>query len=352
MYKMTHRFSRPLLALSALAIFSCTQGRRGDSGKIVSTLPDGEVILKYNGGSITAKDVNDMVKSRLSNLNEEAIEIYQRSAEHTLLNKLLKDEATKQGLSGPEELLAKAAASVEVSDDRVKSFIKENNLEKGYKDPVTGKSRKITPEEIKAYLAEQERQNAREVFLQGLLAKAEVKMLIEEPRVEIKIPAGAHVLGDAKSKVVVHEFSDFQCPYCSRAHATVKQLNQHYGNKIAIVYHHLPLPSHPEARPSAIASNCAGKEGKFWPFHDKLFENQRALSQDNYLKWATEVGLNVESFKACLSDPAMAKQVEESVQFAEGLGINSTPTFYVNGKKLAGAQPFEQFQRVIETELK
>lgn len=343
---------RPILGLGLVALFSCTQGSKESSGKIVKTLPDGEVILKYNGGTITAKDVNDMVKSRLSNLNEEAIEIYQRSAEHTLLNKLLKDEATKQGLSGPEELLAKAATSVEVSEERVKSFIKENNLEKGYKDPVTGKSRKITPEEIKAYLGEQEKQNARENFLQGLLAKADVKMLIEEARLEIKIPSEAPVLGSAKAKVIVHEFSDFQCPYCSKAHATVKQLSQHYGDKIGIVYHHLPLPSHPEARPAALAAVCAQKQEKFWPFHDKLFENQRSLSSENYLKWAAEVGLNMDTFKTCLADPSTGKTVEDSSKNSESLGINSTPTFYINGKKLAGAQPFEQFQRIIDQELK
>jgi protein-disulfide isomerase len=344
--------NKTLVAFSMLALFSCSQTKKGDSGKIVQTLPDSEVVLKYNGGTVTAKDVNEMVKSRLSSLNEEAIEIYQRSAEHTLLNKLLKDEATKQGLNGPEELLAKSASDIAISDDRVKSFIKENNLEKGYKDPISGKIRKITPEEIKAYLTEQEKQNSRELYLQGLLAKAEVKMMIEEPRAEIKIQNWNPVLGDAKAKVVIHEFSDFQCPFCFKAHGTVKQLNQHYGNKIAIVYHHLPLPSHPEARPSAIAATCAQKQDKFWQYHDKLFENQSSLSQENYTKWAAELGLNMDAFKTCLTDPASSKAVEDSSQYANSLSINSTPTFYVNGKKVPGAQSFEYFQRIIEQELK
>ncbi|NCN26893.1 DsbA family protein [bacterium] len=342
---------RPAMILTAvftLALFASCTGKKAD---IVTPLSDNSVIIKYEGGTVTAKDVTEFVEARLKSLNEEAVELYQRSAEHVLLNKLLKAEAEKQGVGSPEELMAKATNNVTVSDEKIAAFIKENNLEKGYKDPVTGKTRKITKEEIRGYLTQQERQSARDLFMQGLMASAKVKVMLEEPRVEIKTPKDAPILGNPKAKVVIHEFSDFQCPFCSRAKASVDQIHQHYGDKVAIVFHHLPLPSHPAATPAAIASNCANKQEKFWGFHDKAFENQRDLSDENFKKWAKELGLDMAAFEACIADPKMAEAVEESKKYAESLGVNSTPTFYVNGKKVAGAQPFQQFQRIIDAEL-
>ena len=160
------------------------------------------------------------------------------------------------------------------------------------------------------------------------------------------------VLGNPNAKVVIYEHSDFQCPYCARGKEVVHQIAQAYGDKVAIVFRHLPLEFHPNAKPAAIASICAQEQGKFWEYHDKLFDNQKELSSDNYIKWAKELSLDEAKFKTCLSSPEAQKKLEKSAQLSEQVGANSTPTFFVGtkkeGKKVAGAQPFPEFKKMID----
>lgn len=336
-----------------LALTACDGAGGGGSadGQIVQPLKESTVILKYNGGTITAKDVNDQVKSRLTKLNEDAIDAYQRVAENVLVEKLLETEAKKQGLSTADDLLNKIQQEASVTDEEVDQFYAQNKLGEGYKDPQTGEKRSVSKEEVKKFLEEQARNNKRQDLINGLMAKAESNVVLEEPRIKLSIPSGAPVLGSKNAKVIIQEFSDFQCPFCSRAKDTVSQIHQAYGDKVAIVYNHMPLDFHPNAKPAAIASECAHKQDKFWPFHDKLFDSQRELADDKYAKWAEELGMDKSKFEDCLKDPSVEKAIDESMKLATTLGVNSTPTFFINGKRVAGALPFAQFKRIIDQEL-
>lgn len=166
------------------------------------------------------------------------------------------------------------------------------------------------------------------------------------------------VFGDLdKADVVIVEFSDFQCPFCSRALPTLDQIKSTYGDKVAIVYRDLPLNSiHPQAQKAAEAAECVREQGgddAFWEYHDKLFANQQTLSVDNYKAWAQEMGFNIAS---CLDSNKFANEVAKDSQDGSAATCTGTPCFIVvnsegKGQKVNGAVPFEQFKPVIDAAL-
>jgi protein-disulfide isomerase len=173
------------------------------------------------------------------------------------------------------------------------------------------------------------------------------------PSGPVKIDLGAApVKGPNNAKVTLVVFSDFQCPFCSRAVPTLKQVEDTYKGKVRIAFKQLPLPFHDKAVLAGEASLAAHEQGKFWEYHDKLFANQQALDRPSLEKYAQELGLNVSKFKAALDSNKFKKQVEEETKQGNSIGATGTPTFFVNGKSLVGAQPFDKFKEMIDAELK
>ncbi len=170
--------------------------------------------------------------------------------------------------------------------------------------------------------------------------------------VRYKIPTeGFPSLGPQDAPIVIVEFSDFQCPYCQRFHnQTFEALMAAYPGKIRFVYRNLPLTSlHPEAFPAAEASLCANEQEAFWAYHDKLFQGE--LGESAYLRYAQELNLNLDQFRQCLQERRYRDFIEKDMDFALELGVRSTPTFFINGIALVGAQPLSVFQDVIDREL-
>jgi protein-disulfide isomerase len=120
---------------------------------------------------------------------------------------------------------------------------------------------------------------------------------------------------------------------------------------VRFVYRDFALPNHPEAQPAAEAALCAHEQGKFWPFHDRIFENQRALSSESYRRFAADLGLDQKAFGECVDSRKYRGTVEKDYREGESIGVNATPTFFINGRFLSGAQPFEQFQSIIDDEI-
>jgi protein-disulfide isomerase len=164
--------------------------------------------------------------------------------------------------------------------------------------------------------------------------------------------AGSPVKGSPRAPVTIVVFSDFQCPFCGRAEPTVKQLEDEYKDKLKVVWKNQPLPFHPNAMPAAKAAMAANKQGKFWEMHDKLFSNQQALGDAVYAQYAKELGLDMAKFNADLNSPEIAQSIQKDMQEGASLGANGTPTFFINGRQLVGAQPIDQFKQVIDDELK
>ncbi len=167
-----------------------------------------------------------------------------------------------------------------------------------------------------------------------------------------QLPRTEHFLGGANAKVVMVEYSDFQCPACGAAEPTVREVINAYGDKIKFVYKHFPLTNiHTNAQKAAEASECASAQEKFWEMHSRLFENQQALRISDLKNYAQQIGLNTTSFSQCLDGGAGATNVK--ADFNEGLAekVRATPTFFINGRKIEGGVPFGEFKTVIDQEL-
>lgn len=159
--------------------------------------------------------------------------------------------------------------------------------------------------------------------------------------------------GPADAPITIIEFSDYQCPFCKRWYDEVySKLKETYTDKLRFAYRDFPLTSiHPQAQPAAEAANCANEQGVYWEYHDKLFGGTAELGEEGYLKYASELNLDMAKFKQCLTERRYQKEVEADLEYAANLGVNSTPTFFINGIPVIGAQPFDVFQYVIEKEL-
>ena len=159
-------------------------------------------------------------------------------------------------------------------------------------------------------------------------------------------------LGPDDAPITIVEFSDFQCPFCRRFHdETYQALLDAYPGQIRFVYRNLPLTSiHPAAMPSAVASLCANDQNAYWEFHEKLFSSEN-LDEATFVQYATDLNLDVDEFTACLSSGKHDEYIQQDMNFALDLGVQSTPTFFINGLAIVGAQPLSSFQQLIDKEI-
>ena len=168
------------------------------------------------------------------------------------------------------------------------------------------------------------------------------------------------VQGDANAKVTIIEFSDFQCPFCERFYTqSLKQIEDNYvkTGKVKFVYRDFPLDSiHPNAVPAALAAGCANEQGKFWEYHNKLFENQGSLGDASYKQWAADLGLNTAQFNKCYDDKKYLTEVQKDFQDGATGGVSGTPSFFIGSdakgyQLVVGAQPYSTIKQVIDAEL-
>jgi len=160
--------------------------------------------------------------------------------------------------------------------------------------------------------------------------------------------------GDPNAPITIVEFSDFECPFCSRFYSqTLIQLRTEYidTGKVKLIYRDFPLSFHPEAQPAAEAAECANEQGKFKEYHDMIFENQSQIGDATYKRWAAELGLDTEQFNSCVDEGKYRAEVQADFAAGQAAGVSGTPTFFINGQKIVGAQPFSVFQQIIDAEL-
>lgn len=149
-------------------------------------------------------------------------------------------------------------------------------------------------------------------------------------------------------RVKILEFSEFQCPYCARAAPTVDKVKEEYGDDVEIIFKHFPLNFHRYAQKAAEASECARDQGKFWEYHDTLFENQQSLDIPSLKNYAKDLGLDTDRFNTCLDDGEKISLVQNDFREGQSLGVRGTPTFFINDQMVVGAQPYEVFEEIID----
>ena len=162
------------------------------------------------------------------------------------------------------------------------------------------------------------------------------------------------VKGDENAPVTMIEFSDYECPFCTRFYSqTLGQIEREYidTGKVKFVYRDFPLSFHQNAQKAAEAAECAGKQDKYYEMHDLLFEKGVIGGVSSFKQYANEIGLDTAEFNSCLDSGEMASEVQKDFQDGQRAGVQGTPSFFINGKLVSGAQPFEVFKQVIEAEL-
>jgi protein-disulfide isomerase len=224
-------------------------------------------------------------------------------------------------------------------------------------DKMKAQGRQLPPfEQIKTELAnflkERSAEEVRKGYMEKLRAEAKVQVMLPPLLLpKVAVAADGPAMGEQKAPVTIVEFSDYQCPFCSRAEETVKKVLDQYKGKVRLVFRDYPLPFHPQAQKASEAAHCAGDQGKYWQMHEKLFANQSALGVPQLKDHAKGLGLDAAKFDKCLDSGEKAKIVETSKKAGDEAGVNGTPAFFINGRPLSGAREFEKFKEIIDYEL-
>lgn len=168
-------------------------------------------------------------------------------------------------------------------------------------------------------------------------------------KANIQVADSDHIRGNKNAKITIVEFSDLQCPFCSKFHTTMNQVMAAYPNEVRWVFKHFPLNFHQYAQKSAEASECAAEQGKFWEYIDNIFTNQSSLNADYLATAAKAAGLNTSQFDSCLSSGKYAGKVSSDYSLGQQSGVSGTPASFINGELVSGAVPFETIKQKIES---
>jgi protein-disulfide isomerase len=307
-------------------------------------------VARIGSAVITEGELDTKVKSPLSKLETEhaqkVFDLKSEALDDMISTRLLDSKAKAEGITTDKLVEREVTAKVaEPSAAEVQQVYDQTKARGRNLPPID----QIRPDIVR-FLKEGGTEKARKDYLDKLRAEAKVQTLLMAPR--IAVAAVGPSRGDPKAPVTIVEFSDFECPFCVRAEETVKKVLAAYPGKVRLVYRDYPLPSHGRAQKASEAALCAGDQNKYWEMHEKLFANTRALEVGQLKQYAKDLGLTTDAFDKCLDSGEKAKLVEESKQAGEAAGVNGTPAFFINGRGLSGAQPFEKFKEIIDQELR
>ena len=331
-----------LAVLTGCSQTSAQQAKRPAPNEVVATVGTASITLAEVDDKALEQPASNFGSAKLSQALFEA----RRAALDEIVANTLMDEAAKaQGIDRPALIEKEITAKVpQVTDTDITTWFQANQAR------LNGAPLEQVRQPIRAYLTQERMQGIRAQYIDTLKGKTSVKVMLDPPR-QVVSTANSPSKGSATAPIEMIEFSDFQCPFCLRADPTVQQVLSTYGDRIRFVYRHYPLPNHPFARPAAEAAACANEQGKFWPFHDRLFASPSKLSDADFKQYATDLGLNTAQFNNCVDTHKLKAQVDKDVKDGEEAGVNGTPAFFINGRMISGAQPFEVFKKLIDDEL-
>ncbi len=339
------------IAPAALAAFllacACSKQASTASSTSGSTAPD-RVVATFNGGKVTAGELEKEARPQLAELENKMFQTKRQVLEQMAMERIVKAEAAKANLSDQDYIRKRIdEAPVQPPTEAQERQFYER-LKSGGQIPPDATFESLK-DRIAQALVNQQRQTQMQKVVQELQKQANLKIDLPQPRVQVAAEGPAR--GPKDAPITIVEFSDFECPYCGAAHDTVEQVMSTYAGKVRLVYRQFPLSFHPHAAKAAEASLCAADQGKFWEYHDVLFKNQKKLEPTDLKAHATEVGIDSQKFGQCLDSGDKKKAVDADQQAGLQAGVGGTPAFFINGIFLNGAQPIDEFKKVIDGEL-
>ncbi|MGH0038113.1 MAG: thioredoxin domain-containing protein [Myxococcota bacterium] len=327
------------LGLACLLLGGCAPEAARDDSPVVATV---------DGRSITQSELDDWIRDQLfeqqvgSKAAAQQYEVRSSALEGLISERVIEAAAEAEGVEPDALIESKTAELGPVTEEEVAAFFAEHQSR--FRPP--NNTLESRADQIRRFLENQRPDRVRSEIREA----ASVEVFLDAPRVQVA--ATGPSIGPETAPVTIVEFSDYQCPYCSKAEPIVRQLIERYGDQIRFVYRHYPLDRiHPRARAASEAAVCAEEQDRFWAFHEQLFANQRKLEDADLETYAGNVGLDMEAFAACRERPDVKARVQGDVEAAQQAGVSGTPAFFVNGIMLSGARPPDAFAEVIDAEL-
>ncbi len=306
----------------------------------------GPVVAEVNGEAITLGEVDFRAAGRLAQARQDEYEARLDAAKLLIEEKLIAADAKLRNMSPDNLVLAEVDEKIQAPDPQTLQTAYEAN-----KSRFAGQSRAQALATIEKLLKEQRRAAREAEFRKELIDRAGVKIALTPPRQETGTLAGAPAEGPARAKVTLVEFTDYQCPYCRRAEEAVSTVLTEYRDKVRFVHADFPLSFHERAMVAARAAHCAGDQGKFFKYRHELLMDPGTLSDDELEKRATDLGLDGKTFSTCVQSDRYDATIRALEAQGERFGVNATPTFFVNGRKITGAASAEDLRRAVDEEL-
>jgi protein-disulfide isomerase len=344
----------PLPLLLCMLFSGCSKPSGAETGAaaLFAVQDPKAAVARVNGTPITEGELMVEAKPSLTAVeNKFAEEVHAQKVnalDRLVEKRLVEARAKKEGITVEALLDREVSRKVPEPNDHVLQAVYDQTK-------ATGQAVPPFPE-VKGEIAAFWKSQAAQEFRQQLFARLRVEAKVESfmpPLLLSKVTfkADGPSRGDAGAPVTIVEFSDYECDFCGRAEGTVREVLNAYQGRVRLVHQAFPLSIHPRAPKAAEAALCAGEQGRYWDMHDSLLANQGALGVDDLKGRARALRIDVARFDACLDSGRMAPVVESSKKLGEGIGINSTPSFFVNGRPLSGSQPFERFKELVDHEL-
>ena len=335
------------IGFGLLASLACqTWSQNGPNGDGSGGPASSAAAATLDGRTITVGELDDYIREQLfsqatSERNPAKLyEVRSSTLQGMIDERILENAAAAANLSSEDYLKQQVEAKGEVSEDEIAAFYDEHI------DQIGERELDQVRNDISAYLTQQRVAT----IVADLRGQADAEICLEPTRVEVE--AIGPFKGPDDAIVTLIEFSDFQCPYCKRVVPTIEQIVAKYPTQVRFVFRNLPLNRiHPRAQPAAEAAACAGKQGEFWGYHDLIFANNRALSDEDFEGHASELGLEMPTFRQCVQNRETQQIVDADLAAAESLQISGTPSFMINGIPMHGALSLETLSEAIDAEI-
>jgi protein-disulfide isomerase len=324
----------------------------------------GQPAFKINGKVTTLDELYKQDQASFYDLDKKRYDLVERLAKEQYIEYFWQQRAKETGKSVAESKKAYEDKNLKVSEREL-----QETLEKFKDHPSLAKlERKEQERQVREYLLDRGRRELLDNIVETGIKKGDLVIVTSQPEEPVySVPVTADdvmrygpEVGDTKPvsckgddcAITIVEYSEFQCPFCSRVQPDMKRILTEFKGKIRWTVRDFPLSFHDRARPAAISAKCAAEQGKYWNMYTILFDNQRNLGDADLKSYAEKIGLDKGKYDKCVASPATVEaKIERNFQSGVALGVSGTPAYFINGRRLSGAMPYAEFKRVIDEEM-